>query len=145
MNQTPDQSSDEQLQRLVRPSGLLAALDMTVIEATRERVVVQMPVSERHLQPRGDLHGGASVALAETAASIAGSLNAPEGMTVFGQEINANHIRPKRDGVLTATATPLHVGRMSQVWDVKIRDENDKLVCVSRCTIAAVPLEPHVR
>lgn len=140
MSQNQDQESDERLRRLTRPSGLLATLDMTVVEATRERVVVQMPVSEGHLQPHGYLHGGASVALAETAASIAGALNAPEGMTVFGQEINANHIRPKRDGVLTATATPLHVGRTSQVWDVKIRDENEKLVCVSRCTIAAVPL-----
>lgn len=124
-------------------TGLLETLEMTVVEANPERVVVTMPVTPRHLQPGGYLHGGASVALAETAASIGAVVSCPPGMTAFGQEINANHLRPMRDGLLTATATPLHVGRSSQVWDIKIRDERDRLVCVSRCTLAIVPAEPQ--
>ncbi len=112
---------------------------MTIVESTPEQVTVIMPVSAGHLQPRGYLHGGASLALAETAASIGASLNAPDGMNVFGQEINANHIRSLQDGVLTAIARPIHVGRTSQVWETLIRDERERLICVSRCTIAVVP------
>ena len=112
---------------------------MQIVEKTPERVVVEMPVTEAHLQPRGYLHGGASLALAETAASVGVSLNAAEGMNVFGQELNANHIRSLQDGTLTATATPIHVGRTSQVWNIAIRDERDRLICISRCTIAVVP------
>src|SRR5690348_13860757 len=105
---------------------LLETLDMRVVESTPERVVVEMPVSAKHLQPLGYLHGGASLALAETAASIGGVLNAPEGMSVFGQELNANHLRALREGTLTATATPFHRGRMSQVWQVLIHDERER-------------------
>ncbi len=112
---------------------------MNIVESTPEKVIVTMPVSPGHLQPRGYLHGGASLALAETAASIGASLNAPDGMNVFGQEINANHIRSLQDGTLTAIATPIHVGRTSQVWETLIRDERERLICVSRCTIAVVP------
>ncbi len=119
---------------------LLDTLDMRIIESKPERVVVTMPVSEGHLQPRGYLHGGASLALAETAASIGASLNVPEGMNVFGQELNANHIRSlQQGGTLTAIATPIHIGRTSQVWQTFIRDERERLICVSRCTIAVVP------
>lgn len=120
--------------------SLLDTLSMSVVEATPERVVVTMPVTAAHLQPLGYLHGGASVALAETAASIGASRNAPEGMMIFGQEINANHIRSLQSGTLTATATPIHRGRTSQVWQTMIRDEHDRLICVSRCTIAVVPV-----
>jgi len=118
---------------------LLDTLGMQIVEKNPERVVVTMPVTSGHLQPLGFLHGGASVALAETAASIGAAVNAAEGMMVFGQEINANHIRSLKEGVLTATATPIHVGRTSQVWQTMIRDEQDRLICVSRCTIAVVP------
>ncbi len=113
-------------------------MGMQIVEKTPDRVIVTMPVTEGHLQPRGYLHGGASLALAETAASIGASLNAAEGMNVFGQELNANHIRSLQDGTLTATATPIHVGRTSQVWNIAIRDERDRLICISRCTIAVV-------
>jgi 1,4-dihydroxy-2-naphthoyl-CoA hydrolase len=112
---------------------------------TKTRVVATMPVTPRHHQPLGYLHGGASVALAETVASTGGYLNAPEGKIVFGLEINANHLRPKQSGTLTAIATPIHLGRSTQVWDVKIYDEAEKLVCISRCTVAVVdaPLCPN--
>ena len=122
-------------------TGLLETLQMEIVEKTPERVVVTMPVTSSHHQPMGFLHGGASVALAETAASIGGNVACPRDCVAFGQEINANHLRPIRDGLLTAVATPLHVGRTTQVWDVKIRDQADRLVCVSRCTVAVVPAE----
>lgn len=118
---------------------LLTTLDIEVIETTRQRVTARMPVGPKVHQPFGLMHGGASVVLAETVASIAGGLNvdsATEG--VVGLEINANHLRGKRDGMLTAVATPAHIGRRTQVWEVRITDEADKLVCISRCTLAVV-------
>lgn len=116
-------------------------LGMKFVEMTPERVVVTMPITPSHHQPFGYLHGGASVALAETVASLGASLNAPPGKLVFGLEINANHIRSRRSGLLTATGTPIHVGQTTQVWEIKIADEDGKLVCISRCTLAVVPAE----
>lgn len=121
--------------------GLDKTLGIEMTEATPERVVARMAVTPHVHQPLGFLHGGASVALAETVASIGGWLHCPPGMAAFGQEINANHIRPKRDGMLTAVARPLHIGRSTHVWQVEITDEQGKLVCVSRCTLAVVPVE----
>jgi len=95
--------------------GLGQTLQMQVVEATSERVVMTMPVTAQHLQPWGYLHGGANVALAETAATAGAFLNCPAGMVAFGLEINANHIRSVREGMLTATAIPLHLGRTSQI------------------------------
>ncbi|HQY47704.1 MAG TPA: hotdog fold thioesterase [Usitatibacteraceae bacterium] len=125
---------------------LLSTLGIEVTEATRERVVATMPVGPRVHQPFGLLHGGASVALAETVASTAAWMNVDQAAEiVVGIEINANHLRAKRDGVVTATATPLHVGRRTQVWDVRIADEEGRLVCASRCTLAVVPRPPSER
>ena len=105
---------------------------------SRERVVMTMEVDHRVHQPMGILHGGASLVLAESAASVGAGVNCAEGMAAVGQEINANHIRSKRDGVVRAVAVPLHVGRTSQVWSIEIRDEEGRLVCISRCTLAVV-------
>lgn len=125
---------------------LLSTLGIEVTEATRERVVATMPVGPRVHQPFGLLHGGASAALAETVASTAAWMNVDQAAEiVVGIEINANHLRAKRDGVVTATATPLHVGRRTQVWDVRIADEEGRLVCASRCTLAVVPRPPSDR
>lgn len=121
--------------------GLNRTLGIELTELTPERVVGTMTVTPAHHQPLGYLHGGASLALAESVASMGGALNSPAGTAVFGMEINANHLRPVRSGLLTATATPLHRGRSTQVWEVKIRDEQEKLVCVSRCTVASVPAD----
>jgi len=115
------------------------AMPMRFEEVSRERVVMTMAVDSRVHQPMGLLHGGASVVLAESAASTGANLHCAPGMVALGQEINANHIRGKRDGMLRAIAEPLHVGRTSQVWSVLIRDEEERLVCVSRCTLAVVP------
>jgi uncharacterized protein (TIGR00369 family) len=119
---------------------LLATLGIEIVEATKERVVATMPVGPRVHQPFGLLHGGASVALAETVASTAAWMNVDQASEiVVGIEINANHLRAKRAGVVTATATPLHVGRRTQVWDVRIVDEEGRAICVSRCTLAVMP------
>lgn len=96
-----------------------------------------MPVDHRTKQPYGLLHGGASVALAETLGSVASALVIdPEQFICVGQEINANHIRSARSGQVTGTATPLHLGATSHVWEIRIHDEQDKLVCISRLTVA---------
>lgn len=119
--------------------GLTERLGIRIEEATAERVVAAMPVTPDHHQPFGYLHGGASVVLAETAASVGAHLRAPAGHTAFGMEINANHLRAVRAGTVRAVAVPLHTGRTSQVWSVEIRDDAGHLVCVSRCTLAVVP------
>ena len=97
-----------------------------------------MPVDARTHQPYGLLHGGASVLLAETLGSSAGGLCAPEGCGVVGIEINANHLRGVREGTVTGTARPLHVGRSTQVWEIRIEDAAGRLVCISRLTLAVV-------
>ena len=119
--------------------GLPDALGMEVIELTGRRVVATMPVDQRTRQPFGILHGGASVALAETVASLgaSASLDADRQVAV-GMEVNANHLRPKADGVVRATATPVHIGAKTQIWAIAIVDEQERLVCVSRCTLAIV-------
>jgi uncharacterized protein (TIGR00369 family) len=119
-------------------SGAMAVLDITLESMSPKRVVATMPVTPRHHQPFGVLHGGVSVLLAESAVSIGAYLAAPAGKNAVGVEINANHLRPMRRGQVTAEATPLHVGRTTQVWQVDIRNDDGKRVCVSRCTVAIV-------
>ncbi len=118
---------------------LVAALGIEITHLEKGKVVATMPVDERTRQPFGILHGGASVALAETVASFgAYELIDKETEVVAGLEINANHVRPKADGMVTAVATVLHQGRTTMVWDIKITDEQDRLICVSRCTMAVI-------
>jgi uncharacterized protein (TIGR00369 family) len=96
-----------------------------------------MPVDHRTLQPYGLLHGGASVLLAETLGSMAANMCLEPGTgQAVGVEINANHLRAKTEGQVTGTARPLHVGRSTQVWDIRIEDEEGRTVCVSRLTLA---------
>lgn len=116
---------------------MLGALGIEIVELSDEKAVATMPVHAATHQPFGLLHGGASVALAETIASV-GTYHFIDEETemAVGMEINANHLRGKRDGIVTATAIPLHKGRTSMIWDIKITDEEGKLVCVSRCTMA---------
>ncbi|MFD0739798.1 hotdog fold thioesterase [Lysobacter koreensis] len=97
-----------------------------------------MPVDARTLQPYGLLHGGASVLLAETLGSSAGGMCVPAGKGVVGIEINANHLRGVRSGLVTGTARPLHVGASTQVWEIRIEDERGRLACVSRLTLAVI-------
>lgn len=116
------------------------ALNIEFTSFKREEVKATMPVNENSVQPFGLLHGGASVSLAETLASVGAWLNIEqEGKTAVGVEINANHMRPvKKGGHVTGVSRPVSSGRQIQVWETKIYDQNDKLVCVSRCTLAVV-------
>jgi 1,4-dihydroxy-2-naphthoyl-CoA hydrolase len=114
-------------------------LGCEIKEMDKNRVVMTMPITNASRQPFGLLHGGVSVVLAESCASLGTWLNInQETQAGVGIEINANHLRAKRDGIITATATPFHKGRTSMVWDIRITDEQDKLICVSRCTVAVI-------
>lgn len=112
-------------------------LDLKFIETGSDFIKATMPVDHRTHQPYGLLHGGASCVLAETLGSIASAhVIDPEKFICVGIEINANHIRSVRSGLVTGITTPIHIGASTHVWDIKIYDEREKLVCVSRLTVA---------
>lgn len=118
---------------------LLEHLGIELIEAGDDFLKARMPVDARTRQPAGVLHGGASVVLAETLASWAATFCVdPSKSHCVGLEINANHVRPVPDGFVYGTARPLHLGRKTQLWDVRIATEDGKLVCVSRVTMAVL-------
>jgi 1,4-dihydroxy-2-naphthoyl-CoA hydrolase len=132
------QATPEQLRERSR-NTLAEHLGIRVTEIGPDYLRATMPVNSHTHQPQGILHGGASVALAETVGSLAANLCVDVTKYVcVGQEINANHVRSAASGLVTGTARPYHVGGRSQVWGIEIRDENDKLVCVSRLTMAVV-------
>jgi 1,4-dihydroxy-2-naphthoyl-CoA hydrolase len=116
------------------------------VEVGDNFVKAKMPVDRRTQQPYGLLHGGASCVLSETVGSIASALVVDHSKFVcVGLEINANHVRSARQGYVTGVATPLHLGGSTHVWDVKIYDEQQKLVCVSRLTVAVIPRKESYR
>src|SRR5438093_1288145 len=126
-----------------REGSVWDVLDIKLVSAEKDMVVATMPIGSNHRQQVGYLHGGISVTLAESVASLGTVLNIDASRQMaFGLEINANHLRPKREGQLTAVAIPIHKGRTTHVWEIKISDEQDKLVCISRCTIAVVDRPP---
>ena len=117
-------------------STLVQTLGIEFTAVGDDYIEARMPVDERTMQPLGLLHGGASAALAETLGGAGAYLCVEEGTICVGLEINANHIRSARRGWVIGRATRLHQGRTTQVWDIKIRDEQDNLICVSRLTVA---------
>ncbi len=122
---------------------MVAMLGIEVTDITEDSVVAIMPVDKRTTQIHGILHGGASVALAETLGSYAANCCVDQDKyRCVGLDINANHIRPVRSGQVTAVARPVHIGRKTQVWGIQISDSNDRLVCESRLTIAVVEKQP---
>jgi 1,4-dihydroxy-2-naphthoyl-CoA hydrolase len=133
VNATPEQINQGAHGNMMEHLGIL------ITEVGEDYLVGTMPVDHRTIQPMGLLHGGASVVLAETLGSIAGSLscNAPDEYIV-GLEINANHIKSARSGVVTGTARPVHVGGRTQVWEIRIANEAQGLVCISRITLAVI-------
>ena len=134
---TPDPG---ELQRSMRGT-LLENLGLTLEGIGDDWVSVRMPVDHRSIQPYGILHGGASVALAESLGSLASVLciEDPSTHTPVGVEINANHLRPVPDGqFVIGTLSPIRIGRRMHVWNIEIRDPEDKLVCISRLTIIIV-------
>ena len=134
--------SIDELNRLSRGT-LIEHLGIVFTAAGEDWLQATMPVEPRTRQPYGLLHGGASVVLAETLGSSAGNLclDTREQMAV-GLEINANHLRAVREGSVTGTAKALHVGRSTQVWEIRIEDEGGKPVCISRITLAVLPQPP---
>jgi len=131
----------EELQGRAR-NTLIEWLGIRFTEIGPDFLCATMPVNEHTHQPMGVLHGGASVALAETLGSTAGNLCVDSAREVcLGQEINANHLRPVYTGQVKATARPVHRGGRSQVWQVEIRDAQERLVCVSRLTLAVVAVK----
>jgi len=119
---------------------LMETLDIQITEVGEDFIRGTMPVDHRTVQPYGILHGGASVALAETLGSIAAHLvvDSEEFFTV-GMEVNANHLRTVTEGRVTGTARPIHIGRSSHVWGIEITNNENKMVCISRITMAVVP------
>ena len=114
-------------------------LGMEITSIDNNKICGKMPVDHRTVQPMQILHGGASCALAETLASIGAFLTVnPETHYCVGMVINANHLRPAKSGFVYGEASPVHMGRTSQVWSIEIRNEEQKLICISRMTIAVV-------
>lgn len=121
------------------PSTMAEHLGMEWVEIGDDFLSIKMPVDNRTKQPYGLLHGGASCALAETVGSVASHLVIdPNKFICVGLEINANHVRSTRQGYVTAVATVLHIGATTHVWDIKISDEGNKLICISRLTVAVL-------
>lgn len=121
------------------PGTAIETLGIVFTDVGPDHITATMPVDARTRQPYGLLHGGSSVLLAETLGSSAGNLCVPDDRICVGIEINANHLRAARDGLVTGTARPLHVGRSTHVWEIRIEDEQGRLVCISRLTLAVVP------
>lgn len=130
--------STESLNQLNR-NTLGANLGIVITQVGEGFIEATMPVDERTRQPFGLLHGGASVALAETLGSIAAHITLEDtNKYCVGLEINANHLRSVRDGLVTGIARPLHIGQRTQVWEIKITNAENQLVCVSRITMAVI-------
>ncbi len=134
----PDDTTVDMLNAMSRNTAI-ETLGIVFTEIGADFLRATMPVDARTHQPFGLLHGGASVLLAETLGSSAGGLAAPEGCAVVGIEINANHLRGARSGIVTGTTRALHLGRSTQVWEIHIEDAAGKPVCVSRITLAVIP------
>lgn len=132
------------LERLasIGSTTMSAHLGIEFVDCGEDWIRARMPVDHRTHQPFGRLHGGASVALAETVGSVAGMMVVdPVKFAAVGLEINANHVRPVRDGWVYATARPEALGRTTHVWSIRIEDEAGKLVCISRITLAVISSE----
>lgn len=139
MNLWPRDYSPEVLNRL-NTGNLLGHLGIEFIAIDSDSLTARMPVDYRTTQPFGLLHGGASVALAESVGSFAAFLTLrDDSKTTVGLEINANHLRSVMTGFVYGVARPLHLGRNTQVWDIRISDDKARLVCVARLTVAVVP------
>jgi uncharacterized protein (TIGR00369 family) len=127
----------EDVVRLVNENmrgGLPEKLGIEYLELSAERVVARMPVAG-NVQPYGILHGGATAALCETVASVGTALQVPAEKRVTGIELNINHLRAVREGSVTATGAPVHMGRTTAVWDMRVHDDEGRLIAVSRLTL----------
>lgn len=137
----PEGASVELLNAL-SAGTLMETLGIVFTELGDGYLRATMPVEPRTHQPYGLLHGGASVVLGETLGSSAGGLVAGRDAAVVGLEINANHLRAVRSGIVTGTTRPIHIGRSTQVWEYRIADADDRAVCIGRITLAVLPKPP---
>jgi len=115
---------------------LVSHLNIVVTDISNDAITATMPVNDQTRQPMGFLHGGASVVLAETLGSLAAHLASKDDEICFGVEVNANHLRAVKEGLVTAIAQPLKIGRTMHVWDIHISNEGGDLICTSRLTVA---------
>jgi 1,4-dihydroxy-2-naphthoyl-CoA hydrolase len=123
---------------LVARAGVHRALGIELVEMSKDKVVLSLPIEERVHQPYGILHGGVSALLAESAASMGGALNVPDDKAIVGIELNASHLRSASSGTLIATATPIRIGRTIQVWNIELTDESGRGICSARCSLAVI-------
>lgn len=134
---------------MIKPIGdntMAEHLGIEWTELGNDFIKAKMPVDHRTKQPYGLMHGGASCVLSETIGSVGSAMVVDHTKFIcVGLEINANHVRSARDGYVTGVATPLHLGRNTHVWDVKIYDEANQLVCVSRLTVAVIPRKDELQ
>ncbi|MBV1907706.1 MAG: hotdog fold thioesterase [Kangiellaceae bacterium] len=121
-----------------RKQTLVETLGIMITDFGDDYLTASMPVESRTHQPMGILHGGASVVLAETVGSIAANMAVDDKHYCVGMEINANHLRPVKSGLVYATCHPIHIGNSTQVWDIRISDERQRPVCISRLTMAVL-------
>lgn len=129
----------DRLQPLSR-NTMAEHLGIEFTEVGEDYIRGRMPVDHRTRQPYGLLHGGASVALAETLGSVGAAMVVNHSKyNAVGLEINANHVRGAREGFVTGTARPVHIGKSTQVWEIRIVDDREKLTCISRLTVAIIP------
>jgi len=114
-------------------------LGVEVVSATPDKVVLRLEIGPKVHQPFGILHGGVSALLAESAASVGGFLSVAPEEIVVGTELNCSHLRSMESGTLTATATPFHKGRSVHVWGIELKDQDERLICIARCTLQVLP------
>ena len=117
---------------------IISLLGIENTEIGDDYLVATMPVDSRTHQPQGLLHGGASVVLAETLGSAAANLAVLEDFECYGIEVNANHVRSERSGIVTGVTTAIHIGKSTQIWRIEIKNNRSKLVCISRLTLAVI-------
>ncbi len=125
----------------ISENTMVEHLGIEITEIGDDYLKASMPVCAQTHQPMGILHGGATVALAETVGSIAAVMAAPPGNHCVGLEINANHLRSVKSGLVFAVARPVHIGRSTQVWDIRVTDEDDRSIAISRITMAVLEAE----
>jgi 1,4-dihydroxy-2-naphthoyl-CoA hydrolase len=127
--------SENFIEQLSQGNDVHSVLGVMFVEATADKVVLQVEVGPKVHQNYGILHGGVSALLAESAASIGGAINVQPDYIVVGTELNCSHLRSMTSGVLTATATPVRKGRRVQVWSIDLTDQEGRQICVARCTL----------
>ena len=127
---------------VMAPGTMVEHLDIRFTDIGEDSITATMPVDARTHTPFRHLHGGASVALAETLGSVAANFCTDEDHYAVGVEVNANHVRSVGEGRVTGIVTPIHVGRRTQVWETRIADAGGRLLCISRLTVAVVPRKP---